>query len=200
MTRSPPPISHSILSLAPPSPLLHPCARPRLSDPARPPLPVVAAAAASRRKRSEDDYHATIKSLNSKGRYTPRKSLGQHYMLNSSINEELSNVAEVEDGDVVLEIGPGTGSLTNVLIDAGATVIAIEKDPHMAKLVRDRFGCTDQLVVLQEDFTKCHIRSHLSSLLENKNSIGVKPRYGKMLWKNVFTLLYVLCINILMEC
>lgn len=89
-------------------------------------------------------------------------------------------MAGVEDGDVVLEIGPGTGSLTNVLINAGATVIAVEKDPHMAMLVRDRFGCTDQLMVLQEDFTKCHIRSHLSSLLENKNSMGIKPRYAKV--------------------
>lgn len=51
----------------------------------------------------------------------------QHYMLNSSVNEELVNVAGVKDGDLVLEIGPGTGSLTNVLINAGASVIAIEK-------------------------------------------------------------------------
>lgn len=51
----------------------------------------------------------------------------QHYMLNSSVNEELVNVAGVKDGDFVLEIGPGTGSLTNVLINAGASVIAIEK-------------------------------------------------------------------------
>lgn len=51
----------------------------------------------------------------------------QHYMLNSSVNEELVNVAGVKDGDLVLEIGPGTGSLTNVLIKAGASVIAIEK-------------------------------------------------------------------------
>lgn len=51
----------------------------------------------------------------------------QHYMLNSSINEQLVSVADVKDGDVVLEIGPGTGSLTNMLVDAGATVLAIEK-------------------------------------------------------------------------
>lgn len=48
-------------------------------------------------------------------------------MLNSSINEQLSGVADVKEGDVVLEIGPGTGSLTNVLVNAGATVLAIEK-------------------------------------------------------------------------
>lgn len=51
----------------------------------------------------------------------------QHYMMNSSINEKLAAAAQVGDGNLVLEIGPGTGSLTNVLINAGATVVAVEK-------------------------------------------------------------------------
>ncbi|KAF8364714.1 hypothetical protein HHK36_033307 [Tetracentron sinense] len=97
-----------------------------------------------RNSRSEDDYHSTLKALKSRGRI-PRKSLGQHYMLNSSVNEQLSSAAGVEDGDLVLEIGPGTGSLTNVLVNAGATVLAIEKDPHMAVHVRERFASLDQL-------------------------------------------------------
>lgn len=103
-------------------------------------------------RSQDDDYHATIKALNSKGRF-PRKSLGQvlsvtclvhstgtfveclvgifffwqHYMLNSEINDQLAAAAAVQEGDIVLEIGPGTGSLTNVLLNAGATVLAIEK-------------------------------------------------------------------------
>lgn len=48
-------------------------------------------------------------------------------MLNSDINEQLARAAGVEEGDVVLEIGPGTGSLTNVLLNAGAFVLAVEK-------------------------------------------------------------------------
>ncbi|KAF8364717.1 hypothetical protein HHK36_027816 [Tetracentron sinense] len=100
-----------------------------------------------RNSRSEDDYHSTLKALKSRGRI-PRKSLGQHYMLNSSVNEQLSSAAGVEDGDLVLEIGPGTGSLTNVLVNAGATVLAIEKDPHMAVHVRERFASLDQLTVM----------------------------------------------------
>lgn len=48
-------------------------------------------------------------------------------MLNASVNEELVEAANVKEGDVVLEIGPGTGSLTNALVNAGATVLAIEK-------------------------------------------------------------------------
>ncbi|KAK8952537.1 hypothetical protein KSP39_PZI003823 [Platanthera zijinensis] len=130
-------------------------------------------------KRGDDDYHATLKTLNSRDRIVPRKSLGQHYMLNSTINDQLSSIAGIIEGDVVLEIGPGTGSLTNVLINAGATVFAVEKDPHMAMIVKERFGQLDQLTVLQEDITRCHIRSHVSSLLEKMNTGGV-VKYAKV--------------------
>ncbi|XP_021717573.1 ribosomal RNA small subunit methyltransferase, chloroplastic-like [Chenopodium quinoa] len=126
-----------------------------------------------------DDYNATLKALNSRKRF-PRKSLGQHYMLNSTINDQLAAVANVKDGDLVLEIGPGTGSLTNVLISAGATVLAIEKDPHMASLVQERFADTGRLMVIQEDFTKCHIRSHMLSLLESKNLAVTGTRHAKV--------------------
>ncbi|PHT39893.1 hypothetical protein CQW23_18747 [Capsicum baccatum] len=160
--------------------------------------------------KTEDDYHATLKALNSKGRF-PRKSLGQHYMLNSEVNDQLVAAADVQEGDLVVEIGPGTGSLTNVLVNSGATVLAIEKDPYMAALVTERFSSLDgvkvinvlglryalvasiamkyrnvvmyqlHLQVLQEDFTKCHIRSHLSTVSQSgRNSSGVKPQYAKV--------------------
>ncbi|KAM7472152.1 hypothetical protein LguiA_010335 [Lonicera macranthoides] len=120
-------------------------------------------------KTNEDDYYATLKALNSKGR-SPRKSLGQHYMLDSSINEQLACAADVKDGDMVLEIGPGTGSLTNVLLNSGATVLAIEKDPYMAAIVGERFASIDRVKILQEDFTRCHIRSHLLSYRKSHSS------------------------------
>ncbi|XP_059634090.1 ribosomal RNA small subunit methyltransferase, chloroplastic [Cornus florida] len=140
---------------------------------------VVRANTKTKTNKQDDDYHATLKALNSKGR-TPRKSLGQHYMLNSSINEQLVAAANVEDGDVVLEIGPGTGSLTNVLVNAGATVLAIEKDPYMVTLTRERFAGIDRVKILQEDFTKCHIHSHLFSLLERKKSPDAKSQCAKV--------------------
>ncbi|WVZ78094.1 hypothetical protein U9M48_025859 [Paspalum notatum var. saurae] len=115
-----------------------------------------------------DDYHSTIRALNSRGRHVPRKSLGQNYMLNAKVNEELVAAAGVEEGDVVLEIGPGTGSLTAALLEAGATVFAVEKDKHMAALVKDRFGSTDRLKVIQEDITKFHIRSHFLPFMKEK--------------------------------
>ncbi|KAM0945419.1 putative 16S rRNA (adenine(1518)-N(6)/adenine(1519)-N(6))-dimethyltransferase [Dioscorea sansibarensis] len=172
-----------MLILRPPSPPLSGVSRqPLLPRTRLAPLLIVSASSpsSSKSRRTEDDYHATLKALNSNGRRVPRKSLGQHYMLDASVNEELVNVAGVKDGDVVLEIGPGTGSLTNVLIKAGASVIAVEKDPHMVVLVKERFGSTDQLMVLREDFTKCHIRSQLSSFIESKNSTGHELKRAKV--------------------
>ncbi|KAL0732237.1 hypothetical protein Bca4012_008446 [Brassica carinata] len=129
-------------------------------------------------KSRDDDYHATLKSLNSRGRF-PRKSLGQHYMLNSDINDELAAAAKVKEGDFVLEIGPGTGSLTNVLLNLGASVLAIDKDPHMVDLVRERFAGSDKFkvppatrVVLHEDFVKSHIRSHMLSFLDESRNLS----------------------------
>ncbi|GJV95922.1 ribosomal RNA small subunit methyltransferase, chloroplastic [Tanacetum coccineum] len=119
--------------------------------------------------KEPDDYHATLKALNSKGRM-PRKALGQHYMLNGEVNDKLVDAANVGDGDMVLEIGPGTGSLTNVLVESGANVLAIEKDPYMAALVTDRFASTQRVKVIQEDFTRCHLRSHLSSYMGSLSS------------------------------
>ncbi|KAL8500130.1 hypothetical protein ACS0TY_019937 [Phlomoides rotata] len=121
-----------------------------------------------KKPKKQDDYHSTLKALNSRGRF-PRKSLGQHYMLNASINEELVAAADVKEGDVVLEIGPGTGSLTNVLVNAGATVLAIEKDPYMAALVRERFAGLNRVEVVEEDFTRSHVRSHMFSILASKS-------------------------------
>jgi 16S rRNA A1518/A1519 N6-dimethyltransferase RsmA/KsgA/DIM1 with predicted DNA glycosylase/AP lyase activity len=53
-------------------------------------------------------------------------------MLNSQVNEKLVAAAGVEEGDVVLEIGPGTGSLTAALLESGATVFAVEKVDSIA--------------------------------------------------------------------
>jgi hypothetical protein len=56
----------------------------------------------------------------------------QNYMLNSQVNQKLVAAAGVEAGDVVLEIGPGTGSLAAALLEAGATVFAVEKVDSVA--------------------------------------------------------------------
>ncbi len=64
-----------------------------------------------------------------------KKSLGQHFLLDLNITRKIARTGDVGDGDVVLEIGPGPGGLTRALLEAGAQVIAIERDKR----------CTDAL-------------------------------------------------------
>ncbi|XWS35730.1 hypothetical protein CRYUN_Cryun20dG0021300 [Craigia yunnanensis] len=105
-------------------------------------------------------------------------------------HEQLAHAANVEEGDVVLEIGLGIDSLTNVLLNSGATVLAIEKDPHMLALVKERFESTDRFKVLQEDFVKCHIRSHMFPMLESRkalNAISIRAKVVSNLPFNIST-------------
>ena len=69
----------------------------------------------------------------------PRKSLSQNF-LRPSVCERVVQFAQIEEGDRVIEIGPGTGNLTEALLNSGALVTGIEYDQRLAKhLERVRF-------------------------------------------------------------
>jgi 16S rRNA (adenine1518-N6/adenine1519-N6)-dimethyltransferase len=65
--------------------------------------------------------------------------LGQHLLTNPRVAEAVAEAASVTEGDRVVEIGPGTGILTAALLEKGARVIAIEKDPGMVSILKERF-------------------------------------------------------------
>ncbi|MEQ1931876.1 MAG: 16S rRNA (adenine(1518)-N(6)/adenine(1519)-N(6))-dimethyltransferase RsmA [Parvularculaceae bacterium] len=57
-----------------------------------------------------------------------KKGLGQHFLLDLNITRKIARAASIGAGDVVLEIGPGPGGLTRALLEAGASVFAVERD------------------------------------------------------------------------
>jgi 16S rRNA (adenine1518-N6/adenine1519-N6)-dimethyltransferase len=67
----------------------------------------------------------------------PRKALGQNFVVDPGTIQRIVRLAGIEAGAPVLEIGPGLGSLTLGLLEAGAQVTAIEKDPGLADMLRD---------------------------------------------------------------
>ncbi|KAI5058206.1 hypothetical protein GOP47_0026376 [Adiantum capillus-veneris] len=101
-------------------------------------------------------------------------------MVNQEINEKLVEFAKVEEGDLVLEIGPGTGALTNCLVEAGAHVVAVEKDPAMAELIRDRFQESGHVEVVQEDFVKWPVRSSIENLKGSLSARGIPLKFAKV--------------------
>jgi 16S rRNA (adenine1518-N6/adenine1519-N6)-dimethyltransferase len=64
-----------------------------------------------------------------------RKSLGQHFLLDLNITRKIARLAGPLEGETVLEVGPGPGGLTRALLEAGAHVIAVEKDSRFLPLL-----------------------------------------------------------------
>lgn len=67
----------------------------------------------------------------------PRKSLGQHFLIEPALARRIVALALVGHGDHVVEIGPGLGSLTVALASAGAHVVALEVDPQLVPAVEE---------------------------------------------------------------
>lgn len=72
-------------------------------------------------------------------RVKPKKRLGQNFLSEAGVIEKLVGAAQIRDGQAILEIGPGTGNLTARLLETGNKIIAIEKDPEMIDILKERF-------------------------------------------------------------
>ena len=68
-----------------------------------------------------------------------KKSLGQHFLNSTHVLGQIIEAGNIQKGEVVLEIGPGTGILTRALLDAGAKVIAVEKDARAIGMLEQDF-------------------------------------------------------------
>jgi 16S rRNA (adenine1518-N6/adenine1519-N6)-dimethyltransferase len=87
-------------------------------------------------------------------RFIHKKSLGQHFLNSPVIPGKLCDAADLVPGEVVVEIGPGTGALTAVLLLRGVTVIAIETDERAITHLEERFSqeiTAKKLVISAQD-------------------------------------------------
>jgi 16S rRNA (adenine1518-N6/adenine1519-N6)-dimethyltransferase len=99
----------------------------------------------------------------------PKKSLGQHFLNSAHALEQIVSAAQIQKGEAVLEIGPGTGILTKGLLDAGAKVVAIEKDERAFGFLKGMFSREideGRIQIVQGDILDENIlaQTHLSKL------------------------------------
>ncbi len=83
-----------------------------------------------------------------------KQALGQHFLRNREILERIVDVSEITQEDTVLEIGAGMGDLTEVLINRAKNVIAIELDPSLYKILKERFSSRENLTLIHGDALK----------------------------------------------
>jgi 16S rRNA (adenine1518-N6/adenine1519-N6)-dimethyltransferase len=80
------------------------------------------------------------------------KGFGQHFLLDLNITRKIARLAGPLDGCVTIEVGPGPGGLTRALLEAGARIVAVEKDPRFIPLLAElQAAAPGRLTVVQAD-------------------------------------------------
>ena len=96
-----------------------------------------------------------------------KKSLGQNFLQDAWVIRQIVDALDLSAGDVVVEIGPGQGALTEVLVGTGANVVAIEFDRDLVPLLRSRFGDLPNFELVHDDA----LRFDLGSLASKGNML-----------------------------
>jgi 16S rRNA (adenine1518-N6/adenine1519-N6)-dimethyltransferase len=91
----------------------------------------------------------------------PKKRFGQNFLHDGNHMRRIMDAADVGEGELILEVGPGTGALSERLLEAGAELVAVEIDRDMEPILRDRLsGFGDRF------------RLHIGDVLESKHTLN----------------------------
>ena len=98
-----------------------------------------------------------------------QKKYGQNFLIDTHVLDKIVSAAGVTKDDLVLEIGPGIGTMTQYLAEAAREVVAVEIDKNLIPILEETLSEYDNVTILNEDILKVDI----AALAEEKN--GGKP-------------------------
>ena len=101
-----------------------------------------------------DGLREETKNLMRRYQITANKKLGQNFLINENVVEEILQSANITKEDFVIEIGPGLGTLTARLLERSGKVLAVELDERMLQILQDRFGDKENFELLHADILK----------------------------------------------
>lgn len=104
-----------------------------------------------------------------KYQFTFQKKFGQNFLIDTHVLDKIIRAAEISRDDMVLEIGPGIGTMTQYLAEAARRVIAVEIDRNLIPILSDTLSGYDNVTIINEDVLKLDI----AGLVEEEN--GGRP-------------------------
>lgn len=81
----------------------------------------------------------------------PKHRFGQNFMVDQNLVRVIAESGGPTAGDLVIEVGPGTGTLTETVLESGAEVVAVEIDRDLAGLLRERLGGRENFSLIEGD-------------------------------------------------
>lgn len=116
------------------------------------------------------NLYEETKFLMKKYNITANKNLGQNFLIDESVILEACDAANISKEDLVIEIGPGLGTLTKYLLERAGKVICIELDDRMISILKERFFLYDNFEIINEDVLKVDLKV----LIKNEKSENIK--------------------------
>lgn len=89
----------------------------------------------------------------------PKKSLGQHFLIDSNISRKIVSLLDVKSGETVVEIGPGTGALTKWLVESYSGLIVIDVDPRVCSILNETYPNLNVVQADIRDYNWSELRS-----------------------------------------
>ncbi len=87
-----------------------------------------------------------------------QKKFGQNFLIDTHVLDKIIRAADINKEDMVLEIGPGIGTMTQFLAEAAGKVVAVEIDKNLIPILEDTLGSYENVSVINEDVLKLDIR------------------------------------------
>ena len=95
------------------------------------------------------------------------KNLGQNFLINENVVDTIVDSAQIGKEDLIIEIGPGLGTLTSKLVEKAGKVICVEIDKKMIHILENRFQLYKNIEIINEDILKLNLEKIIK---ENKKS------------------------------
>ena len=102
------------------------------------------------------------------------KSLGQNFLISQEVIEKIVDCSEITKEDLIIEIGPGLGTLTKYLLEKAGKVICIELDTKMLQILEDRFSLYNNFEIINNDVLKVDLKKLIKKEKENQEIKNVK--------------------------
>ncbi len=90
--------------------------------------------------------------------FSLKKNFGQNFLIDGHVISKIISASEIKDDELVIEIGPGIGSLTEELLQRAKKVICIEIDRTLIPILEENFKDYDNLLIINEDILKVDLK------------------------------------------
>jgi 16S rRNA (adenine1518-N6/adenine1519-N6)-dimethyltransferase len=128
----------------------------------------------------------------------PVKSLGQNFLTDEQIINQIVDAAQIKNTDIVIEIGPGLGTMTAEIAKRAGKVIAVEIDKHLMKPLEESLSEFSNVRILNKDILKVDFRTEFPEIAESTGNKADKPESMPSGLKVVANLPYYITTPVIM--